>query len=45
MCKEDRVFIPDGETMIDPGDKVVIFALRKVIPKVEKALMVKLEFF
>lgn len=45
VCKGDQALIPDGETVIDPGDKVVIFALRKAIPKVEKALMVKLEFF
>ncbi len=45
VCKGERAMIPDGETVIDPGDKVVIFALRKAIPRVEKALMVKLEFF
>ena len=45
VCKGDQAMIPDGETVIDPGDKVIIFALRKAIPQVEKALMVKLEFF
>jgi Trk K+ transport system NAD-binding subunit len=37
--------LPDGETVIKPGDKVVILALTKVIPKVEKAVTVKPEYF
>jgi trk system potassium uptake protein TrkA len=37
--------IPDGETVIHPGDHVVIFAKRKAIPEVEQSLMVKLEYF
>lgn len=45
VIRDDTVIIPDGETVIHPGDDVVIFALRKVVPKVEKSLMVKPEFF
>jgi trk system potassium uptake protein TrkA len=43
--RNDRVIIPDGETVILPGDRVIIFAKRKSVPSVEKALTVKLEYF
>ena len=39
------VIIPTGETLINPGDKVIIFTLPKVVPKIEKMLMVKPEYF
>ncbi len=42
---DEMVIMPVGETIIRPGDKVVIFALRETIPKVEKILMVKPEYF
>lgn len=45
VVKGDQVLLPNGYTVISPGDKVIIFALRETIPKVEKALMVKPEFF
>ncbi|MCK5237347.1 MAG: Trk system potassium transporter TrkA, partial [Deltaproteobacteria bacterium] len=46
VAKEDgEVTLAKGDTILGPGDSVVIFALRKAIPQVEKALMVKPEFF
>ncbi len=46
VAKEDgEVALAKGDTILGPGDSVVIFALRKAIPQVEKALMVKPEFF
>jgi trk system potassium uptake protein TrkA len=39
------VIIPGGNDVIRPDDRVVIFALQSAIPKVEKKLMVKLEYF
>jgi len=39
------VIIPGGNDVILPEDRVVIFALQSAIPKVEKKLMVKLEYF
>jgi len=39
------VIIPGGDDVILPDDRVVIFALQSAIPKVEKTLMVKLEYF
>jgi trk system potassium uptake protein TrkA len=37
--------IPSGETIIEPQDRVIILATRKAIPRVERELMVKLEYF
>ena len=45
VVRGDEVIIPDGETIIKPDDKVIIFALQKSIAEVEKSLMVKLEYF
>jgi len=45
VMKGENVFIPIGQTIIRPDDRLVIFALREVIPKVEKMLMVKPDFF
>lgn len=39
------VIIPEGETIIQAGDKVIIFTLAKTVPKIEKMLMVKPEYF
>lgn len=41
----DEVFIPMGDTVIRPHDRVLLFAAREVIPKLEKLLTVKLEYF
>jgi Trk K+ transport system NAD-binding subunit len=39
------VIIPNGSTVIQTGDRVMIFALTTAIHEVEKALMVKLEYW
>ena len=39
------VIIPRGDTVILPHDRLIIFALQQVIPKLEKLLTVKLEYF
>lgn len=41
----DEVIIPRGDTEIHPHDKVLLFAHKEVIPKIEKLLTVKLEYF
>lgn len=41
----DEVIIPTGETEIHPHDKVLLFAARDAIHKMEKLLTVKLEYF
>ncbi len=45
IIRGDQIEIPSGESVIEPNDRVIIFAKRQVIPKIEKILAVKLEFF
>jgi trk system potassium uptake protein TrkA len=45
LVRGSEVIIPDGSTVIQPGDRVMIFALTTAIREVEKALMVKLEYW
>lgn len=35
VVREGRVFIPDGETILQEGDRAVVFALANIITKVE----------
>ena len=37
--------IPDGETIIQPGDRVVVFTRREALPKIEKLVTVPIEYF
>ncbi|WDN89629.1 trk system potassium uptake protein [Desulfosarcina sp. BuS5] len=39
------IIIPSGSSLIEPGDRVIIFARKEAIPRIEKILAVKLEFF
>jgi trk system potassium uptake protein TrkA len=41
----EEIIVPRGDTVIKPGDRLIIFALRKEVPKLEKLLMVKLDYF
>ena len=45
LVRGSEVIIPNGSTVIQPGDRVMIFALTTAIREVEKALMVKLEYW
>jgi trk system potassium uptake protein TrkA len=45
IFRENEVIIPRGDTVITPGDRLIIFALQQVLPKLEKLLTVKLEYF
>lgn len=45
IIRGDTVVIPSGESVIEPGDRVIIFATKSAIPQIEKVLAVKLEFF
>jgi trk system potassium uptake protein TrkA len=38
-------FIPDGNAVIQPGDRIIVFARREAIPKVEKLITVSPNFF
>jgi len=45
ILRQEQIIIPSGETVIEPDDRIIIVARREAIPKVEKILAVKLEFF
>lgn len=45
IIRDDEVIIPSGESVIKPDDRVIIFATRGAVPRIEKMLTVKLEFF
>jgi trk system potassium uptake protein TrkA len=45
IIRKDDIIIPTGDSVIRPEDRVIIFARRQAIPKVEKILSVKLEYF
>ena len=45
LIRQETVIIPSGDSMIAPGDRIIIFTSREAISKLEKILAVKLEFF
>lgn len=45
IIRQEKIIIPSGESVIEPGDRIIIFATRKAIPGIEKIMAVKLEFF
>jgi trk system potassium uptake protein TrkA len=45
IVRQDDIIIPSGDSMIQPDDRVIIFAHRQAIAKIEKILAVKLEYF
>jgi trk system potassium uptake protein TrkA len=45
IIRNEDIMIPDGESIILAGDHVIIFTLRSTIPKLEKMLTVKLDYF
>jgi len=45
IIRRDEIIIPSGDSVIQPEDRIIIFARRQAIPKIEKILAVKLEYF
>jgi trk system potassium uptake protein TrkA len=45
IVRGKQIIIPRGDNIIIPGDRLIIFALQQVVPKLEKLLTVKLEYF
>ena len=45
ILRGDQSMIPTGDTVVLPQDNVIILSTRKNIPRVERELMVKLEYF
>ena len=44
IIRQETIIIPSGDSIIEPDDRIIIFATRKAIPGVEKILAVKLEY-
>jgi trk/ktr system potassium uptake protein len=45
IVRGEEIIIPHGESIILPKDHLIIFALQQVVPKLEKLLTVKLDYF
>jgi trk system potassium uptake protein TrkA len=45
IIRGDEVIIPSGDSVIMPEDRIIIISTQAAILKVEKALMVSLEYF
>jgi trk system potassium uptake protein TrkA len=45
IIRKEHIIIPTGDSVIEPGDRVIIFAQRRAINGIEKILAVKLEYF
>ena len=45
IIREEKIVIPTGDSVIHPNDRVIIFARKEAISKIEKILAVKLEYF
>jgi trk system potassium uptake protein TrkA len=44
IITQQEIIIPCGDSVVKPGDRIIIFAKRQAVPKIEKFLTVKLEF-
>jgi trk system potassium uptake protein TrkA len=45
IISKQTIIIPTGDSVIRPDDRVIILARKEAIPKIEKILAVKLEYF
>jgi len=45
VVRGEEVIIPKGDTVVVPGDRLIMLALRDALPRLEKLLTVKLEYF
>ena len=45
IVRDGQVISPRGSTVIEPKDRIVLFAASDAVRKVEKMFSVRLEFF
>jgi trk system potassium uptake protein TrkA len=45
IIRKESIIIPSGSSVVEPDDRIIIFAKRDAVPSIEKILTVKLEFF
>jgi trk system potassium uptake protein TrkA len=45
IVRDGEIIIPGGDSVVRPKDRLIIFTLRETVPKLEKLLTVRLEYF
>lgn len=45
IIRDGAIIIPSGASEINPGDRIIIFGLKKAVKNLEKLLTVKLDYF
>lgn len=45
IIREGQIIIPAGDSVVTPGDRIILFAIKHAVKKLEKLLTVKLDFF
>ena len=45
IIRDSQIIIPAGESIVKPGDRIIMFAVKQAVKKLEKLLIVKLDFF
>ncbi len=45
IMREDEIIIPTGNSLVQPKDRMILFAVKQAVKKLERLLTVKLEFF
>ena len=45
IVRGEEIIIPQGDTIVLPHDRIIIFAPQQVLPRLEELLTVKLEYF
>ncbi|MCG8564048.1 MAG: Trk system potassium transporter TrkA [Desulfobacterales bacterium] len=45
IVRNGDIIIPSGESIVEPGDRIILFAVKQAVKKLEKLLTVKLDFF
>ena len=45
ITRQEEIIIPSGQSTVQPGDRIILFAVQDAVKKLEKMLTVKLGFF
>jgi len=45
IIRDGLIMIPTGDSIVKPGDRIILFAVKQAVKKLEKLLTVKLDFF
>ncbi len=45
IIRNGTIIIPAGDSVVNPGDQIIVFTVKQAVKKMEKLLTVKLEFF